>query len=327
MYIHLHGLTQPVGPMPQFVPSGPPVPRVNSLALAPTPPTPRVCDNRSIPIGRPITPFTPNRVGCASVVFGVTDPIGVIRGAIARALEMLDNTIGELVDARSRVCHGETPAWPLLGDTTLCWLRNGLSVNIDNIRVWTAGTFVNRSVAEVIRRLVQVRNLIASNGMRYVCGGRCNPADPASGCVPGDWAFVCIPDPCPAGTVPAIVHLCRNFWVLATGVDPKVHADFQAQTIIHEASHLYHCTSDLRGSTIGVAECLAQFVAATNGSPLDPNFSGRCVGAARCVPAGAAGQPGISGLGFAGLGAIRIVRTRFRPQKAIRLKGRPAVRR
>jgi hypothetical protein len=39
--------------------------------------------------------------------------------------------------------------------------------------------------------------------------------------------------------------------------------------ILHEASHLYRCTVDARGSTIDVAECLAQFVAATNGSPLD----------------------------------------------------------
>jgi hypothetical protein len=327
MSIHLHGLVLPPGLIPRFGPMGPPSPMPNTVAPSPPPPRPRVCDNRSIPARGPITPFTPNRVSCPTVVFGVADPIGVVREAIARALEMLDNTIGELVDARSRVCQGEMPAWPLLGDITLCWLRNGLSVNIDDIRVWEAGTFVNRSVAEVIRRLVRVRNLIASNVIRYVCGGRCNPANPASGCVPGDWAFVCLPHPCPAGAVPTIVHLCRNFWVAAAGVDAKLHAEFQAQTIIHEASHLYHCTSDARGSTIGVAECLAQFVAATNGSPLDPNFAGRCVGAARCVPAGAAGQPGISGLGFAGLGAIRIVRTSFRPQNAIRLKGRPAVRR
>jgi len=328
MAIQLHGLVQPPGPMPQFVPTGPPVPPPNLLALAPTPPPPRVCNNRSIPTRGPIRPFTPNRLSCASVVFGVADPIGVMRAAVGRALQMLDNTIGELVNARSRVCQGETPAWPLLGDITLCWLRNGLSVNIDDIRVWTAGTFVNRSVAEVIRRLVRIRNLIASNGMRYVCGGRCDPANPASGCDVDTWAFVCLPDPCPAGTVPAIVHLCRNFWVAAAGVDAKDHAEFQAQTIIHEASHLYYCiTNDFRGRTIGVAECVAQFVAAANDSPLDPNFSGRCVGSARCVPAGAAGPPGISGVGPVGPSSMRIVRTIFRPQDAIRLKGRPAVRR
>lgn len=294
--------------------------------LGEPPPAPRVCDNRRIPALGTINPFTPNRLSCAGTVFGVADPAGVVRAAVARAIEMLDNTIGELVNGRNRVCQGEPPAWPVLGDVTLCWLQNALSVNIDDIRAWTAGTFVNRSVAEVIRRLTQVRNLIASNGIRYVCGGRCDPADPASGCVAGDWAFVCMPRPCPTGTVAAIVHLCRNFWVAQPGVDLRDHAEFQAQTILHEASHLFHCTVDLRGSTIGVAECLAQFVAATNDSPIDPNFNRRCIGAARCFPPAVA-PPGVPGLGFAAPRFVRTVRTTFRPESAIRLRGRPAMRR
>jgi hypothetical protein len=254
---------------------------------------------------------------------------GVISRAVERALEMLDSTLGELVDGRNAVCAGATPAWPLLGDITLEWLRNRLGVCIDDIRVWTAGTLVNRSVAEVIRRLVRVRNLIGSNAIRYVCGGRCDPADPASGCVQGDWAFVCMPSPCPPGTVPTIVHLCRNFWIPGvrddgTPVDAATHAEFQAQTIIHEASHLYHCTVDVRGATIGVAECLAQFVAATNGSPLDPNFRTRCAVTNRCAPAAGIGLSGISGFSAAGPGSIRIVRITFRPQNAIRLRGRLA---
>ncbi len=295
------------------------------------PPPPRACDNQSIPDRGPITPFTPSRVACGNPVFGVTDPAGVVARAVARALEMLDNTIGELANARAAVCHGATPAWPLLGDITLDWLRNRLGVCIDDIRVWTAGTFVNRSVAEVIRRLVRVRNLIGNNVIRYVCSNaRCVPADPQSGCVPGDWAFVCIPQPCPRGAVPTIVDLCRNFWVPAvdprTGanVAPEVHAEFQAQTIIHEASHLYHCTVDLRGSTIGVAECLSQFVAATNGSPLDPSFEGRCARTNRCGGAGVAGRLGIVGVGAVDPGSIRIVRTVFRPQNAVRPRGRLA---
>jgi hypothetical protein len=330
MYIHLHGLAQPSGPSPQpVIPRPPPVPMPKPLAPPPAAPRPRTCDNRSIPSREPIRPFTASRVGCASVVFGEPDPVGVLRAAVARAIEMLDNTIEELVHARDRVCQGETPAWPLLGDITLCWLQNGLSVNVDDIRVWTAGTFVNRSVAEVIRRPTRARNLIASNAIQYVCGGRCNPANPASGCDPDDWAFVCRPKPCPSGSIPAIIHLCRLFWEPAPGVGRAVHAEFQAQTIIHEASHLYHCTEDLRGSTIGVAECLAQFVAATNDSPIDPGFADRCVGAARCLPAAGAGRPGVSGLGLArpDSGSVRIVRTIFRPMNAIRLKGRPAARR
>jgi hypothetical protein len=239
---------------------------------------------------------------------------------------MLDNTISELVNARRAVCAGATPAWPLLGDITLEWLKNRLGVCIDDIRVWTAGTFENRSVAEVIRRLVRVRNLIGSNGLRYSCG--------SSRCKPEFWAFTIVQDAagnCLPGTPQMLIRLCENFWV--PGVDtqnkpinPALHAEFQAQTIIHEASHLTHCNAPERvGHTIGVAECLAQFVAATNGSPLDDRFLKSCSTTTRC--AGATTRPGAAGIGFAGLGAVRIVGTIFRPQNAVRLKGRPAVRR
>ncbi len=287
--------------------------------------TPRTCNNRRIPPRDTIRPFTSNKVFGQCVkrgVFGVTNPADVISRAVARALEMLDNTIDELVKARTAVCAGNAPAWPLLGDITADWLKNRLGVCIDDIRVWTAGTFVNRSVAEVIRRLMRVRNLIASNGITYVCHGPL--------CTSGDWAYVLI-DPACQSNDPPIIRLCRDFWIPAvradgTPVPSADHAEFQAQTIIHEASHLYHCTSDARGSTIGVAECLAQFVAATNGSPIDPNFATRCAVTTRCAPAAGAGPAGVSGFALASLGATRILRTRFRPQDAIRLKGRPAMR-
>jgi hypothetical protein len=291
-------------------------------------PTLRTCDNRGIPAIGAIRSLTVKRVACNERnAFGVTDPFRVLSKAVARALEMLDNTIGELVNARNAVCGGATPAWPLLGDITLDWLRNRLGVCIDDIRVWTAGTFVNRSVAEVIRRLVRVRNLIGSNGLRYSCS---SPL-----CKPNFWAFVRSRDAagnCLPGTPQMLIRLCRAFWVPAvrddgTRVDPKDHAEFQAQVIIHEASHLTHCAKDPTGSTIGVAECLRQFVAATNGSPLYRGFETRCPVTNRCVPAAGAGQPGNLGLGFAGPGSIRIVRTIFWPKNAIRLKGRPAVRR
>lgn len=278
------------------------------------PSTPRACNNHSLPATGPITRLTSNRVTCANQgVFGVHDPAAVVSAAVARALEMIDNTIGELVNARQHVCAGEPPAWPLLGDITADWLRNRLGICIDDIRVWTAGTFVNRSVAEVIRRLVRVRNLIASNVIRYVCND--------AGCSPGDWAFVFI-DPTCQHTAATIIRLCRAFWVIGAGVDPKDHAEFQAQTILHEASHLFHCTSDARGSTIGVAECLAQFVAATNGSPIDPNFAARCAPTNRC----AGPVAGLGGPDDHPYPQIKVA-TVFRPHNAIRLRGRPAVRR
>jgi hypothetical protein len=275
---------------------------------------PRACDNRGLPTTGPVQRLTPNRVTCAKQqqVFGVANPQAVISAAVARAIEMVDNTIGELVNARKHVCAGEPAAWPLIGDVTADWLRNRLGICIDNITTWTAGTFVNGSVAEVIRRLVRVRDLIASNVIRYVCND--------AGCSPGDWAFVFI-DPTCKNTPPTIIRLCRAFWVPGHGVDAKTHAEFQAQTILHEASHLVHCTADARGSSIGVAECLAQFVAATNGSPIDPNFAARCARTTRC-------GGGVHGLGSAGPISRQIkVSTVFTPRNAVRLRGRPAVRR
>jgi hypothetical protein len=290
-------------------------------------PAPRVCDNRHLPEKGAVQALTARKVACTQqTAFDITDPFGALSRAVARAVTMLDETIGNLVNARNAVCAGKTPARPLLGklgDIYWDWLRNRMGVCIDDIRVWTAGTFVNGSVAEVIRRLVRVRNLIASNSLRYSCS--------SPRCEPKFWAFVIVRNSagnCLPGTPQMLIRLCRAFWCPAIRDDgkpvpPEVHAEFQAQTIIHEASHLTHCTEDLRGHTIGVAECLAQFVAATNGSPIDPNFTARCSTTTRCGSA-VAGYHGIAGFGAAAPGSIQIVGTIFHPQNAIQLKGRPA---
>ena len=297
----------------------------------------RKCDDRGIPVREPRRAI--GKVACSeSSAHGVVNPINVLKKARERALDMLDNTLDELANARRAVCAGAAPAWPLLGDITICWLKNGLGVNTDDIRVWTAGTFEPiRSVAEVIRRLVRVRNLLGSSGLRYSCT--------SPRCETGEWAFVTARDAttgnCLPGTPLMLIRLCEAFWVPALlrnekppngkRVPKEVHAEFQAQTLIHEASHLTHCNDKEQGRTIAVPECLAQFVAATNGSPLDSHFVDRCVGTNRCrQPLGGAEViqretlgSGMSGRGF---NQKRISRTIFRPQNAIRLKGRPAVR-
>jgi hypothetical protein len=306
------------------------------------PAAPLACDNRNIPTTGLVQALTARRVACNQRnAFGEADPFTVVARAVARAVEMLDNTIGELVRARNAVCAGAPPAWPTLGDLTAHWLKYRLGVCIDDIRAWTAGTFVNRSVAEVIRRLTRVRNLIASNGLRYSCG--------SPSCRRDLWAFVIVDDAagnCLPGTPQMLIRLCRAFWCPAvradgTQVDPAVHAEFQAQTIIHEASHLTHCTGprlEHRGShTIGAAECLTQFVAATNGSPIDCDFVNRCLLTNRCGgdPAGGPADPCVqtaaaprapAGGGLAAPPAPRILATIFRSQDAIRLPGRLAVR-
>jgi hypothetical protein len=285
---------------------------------------------RGIPVREPRQPI--GKVACSqSSAHNVANPLSVLKKARERALDMLDKSIDELVNARRAVCAGATPGRPLLGDITICWLKNGLGVNIDDIRVWTAGTFEPiRSVAEVIRRLVRVRNLLGSSGLRYSCTGSLCASNPTwwAYTTPYDAAGNCLP-----GTPLMLIRLCGPFWIAGTLVDgtpvrADVHAEFQAQTLIHEASHLTHCTGDLRGRTIGVAECLAQFVAATNDSWLDPRFVDVCVGAERCPAETKIFQGESPGPGFAHRGSkgMRILGTIFRPQNAIRLKGRPPVR-
>lgn len=288
----------------------------------------RTCPTKGIPPMDTVHPFTSNKVFGQCVkrgVFKESDPAGVISRAVARAVKMLDHTIGELVNARTAICSG---AEPLLSEITLDWLRNRLGVCIGDVRVWTAGPFENRSVAEVIRRLMRVRNLIGSNLLRYVCAGPLCESD--------WWAYVFALDDkgeCLPGTPSMLVRLCKNFWVPAKDpitskpTDAAVHAEFQAQTIIHEVSHLTHCNKIERGSTIAVPECLAQFVAATNGSPLDPLFGRSCATTTRCAGTGSAAPPAVAGLGAAGSDSKRIVKTVFHPEKAMRLKDQPAMRR
>jgi hypothetical protein len=87
----------------------------------------RVCDNRRIPTSEKVRPLTAAKLSCTkSGASGVANPFGVVSKAVSRALEMLDNTIEELVTGRNKVCNGEPP-WPLY-DMTLLWLRDRLGV-------------------------------------------------------------------------------------------------------------------------------------------------------------------------------------------------------
>lgn len=291
----------------------------NAYGLVPPPPV--TCDNRRLPVTGDINPLTAARTACGPNAFQVADHFLVLTRAIVRAIQMLDQTIGQLVDARHKICTGATPAESGLPPVARDWMINKLSVCIDDPRVWTAGTFVNRSVAEVIRRLVRVRNLIASNSLRYICGGLF--------CDSSTWAYVFPTDEngdCLPGTPPLTVNLCRSFWVPGRNpitrepVPAAVHFEFQAQTIIHEASHLTHCTEDHPSVTIGAAECLSQFVAATNGSPLDPGFLRFCAQSSRCRPGN--GVPAAVG-GFGAVPPIskKVRRLSFHPENAI-LPGR-----
>lgn len=294
----------------------------NGIFGEPPPPAPRVCNNQRIPQRSDIRPFAIGRFACAQ---RRNDRFVIVNRAITRALEMLNNTITEVINGRNAVCLGSAPGTNMR-PITLQWL-NRLGVCVNDINVWTAGTFVNRSVAEVIRRLVRVRNLIASNSLRYICGGE--------HCGRETWAYVFPYDDegqCLPGTPPLVVHLCPRFF--NPGWDPKtrtripdhVHQEFQAQTIIHEASHLTHCTKDLIGYTVGVAECLSMFVAVTNGSPLDPDFLSRCT-TSRCAKLPAVAPGGVAGLSAITPNSKRVAKTIFHPERAVRPDGTPILQR
>ncbi len=239
--------------------------------------TPRKCDDRGIPAREPRRAI--GKVACSQAsAFGVADPLGVLKKARERALDMLDSTIDQLLNARTAVCAGATAAPPLLSPIAFCWLNDGLGVNTDDIRVWTAGTFEPvRSIAEVMRRLVRVRNLLGSSGLRYSCT--------SPNCGQGWWAFTTALDNagnCLPRISMLLIRLCRPFWIARNGVSEATQAEFRAQTLIHEASHITHCNVAERGRTIAVPERLSESVGATNGSPLDPHFVDSCLGTGRC---------------------------------------------
>lgn len=178
-----------------------------------------------------------------------TDPVGVLRSADARAIEMLTTTIDELSYVRTRVRAGEDPSWPLISDAVARAMHRRLRLDPSDPDVWT-GTGPG-TVELVIRWYSNVRTLLRSGGIRYTC------LDP--GCSPGDWAFVFVPS--------RRIRLCRRFW--------RDTRDNRALTLVHEAAHLYYGLADTGGGP-GSAHCLEQFLADANGVPITPGLVGSC---------------------------------------------------
>ena len=102
-----------------------------------------------------------------------------------------------------------------------CWLKHRLSVCIDDITAWTGGPLQSRSVAEVIRRLVRPRNLLANNRITYECVSSCTSPTMYAwvNTAPGG---VCLENP------EERIRICPRFW------NPG-HAKFREQDLIHEA--------------------------------------------------------------------------------------------
>ena len=118
---------------------------------------------------------------------------------------------------------------------------------------------VFRNATIILRWLTNIRKTIAGGYIRYICMG--------DTCTPGDWAR--------ARPGAMYIKLCRQFWFPRAGVDAATQFEFQAQTLIHETSHIYYGTED-SGAGPGAAECISQFVAVANNGPIDNNFIQRC---------------------------------------------------
>jgi hypothetical protein len=209
----------------------------------------------------------PKKVDCATLdrtfpifrAIGTTDPVSVLETVCRRAVEMMDNTIAELTRIRERVRAGDPPAPPLISDLLGWSLRTRMLMRAGDATAWT-GTGP-RTADQILRWLINIRNTISGGGLSYTCL--------ASGCEghPRRWAFVFLGH--------FRIHLCRRFWNPET--DAATHLEFQAQTIIHEVSHIYYETKD-SGRGPGAAECISQFIADANGSPIDEEFVGFCGG-------------------------------------------------
>jgi hypothetical protein len=221
----------------------------------------------------------PKKVSCAGYnktypifkAIGTTDPAGALEKIVRRAVTMMDNTIAELNHARVKINAGEPIGWPLLNDTFALSLGKRMRIKVEDRTSWTGEG--PGKVGLVIRWLGNIRKIMAGGHIWYTCL--------SSECSTGDWAWVYNSSNAENIRLKRNffrIHLCSRFWKPKTGVTVADHFEFQAQTIIHEASHIYYHTSDKTGTGAGVAECITQFIAETNNSPIDQDFIKRCGG-------------------------------------------------
>jgi hypothetical protein len=221
----------------------------------------------------------PKKVSCANYnktypifkAIGTTDPVGALEKIVQRAVTMLDKTIAALIKATERINAGDAIDKSLPNNTFGLSLAKRMHIKVNDPAAWTGNG--PGKVGLVIRWLSNIRKIMAGGHIWYTCL--------SSDCSVGDWAWVYNSANAENKRLKRNffrIHLCSRFWKPKTGVPVADHFEFQAQTIIHEASHIYYNTSDDAGRGAGVAECVAQFIAETNSSPLDQDFIKRCGG-------------------------------------------------
>src|SRR5262245_39171872 len=168
-----------------------------------------------------------NRPNAATAAITGADPVGTIQKANARAIQLLDNAIIQLRDARQRIVAGAAAGFPTVSDAAGQSLRNRFGLDANNRAIWTSTGA--RSVHIIIRRLLGARQILADGWMKYTCLG-----------APTVTLGACTGIGCPAdrpnrravscGGHSRIV-LCRAWW--------SDTLNDQAANLLHECFHIY----------------------------------------------------------------------------------------
>jgi hypothetical protein len=217
------------------------------------------------------TPVRANFVDCerpSAAVAAITgpDPVGTIRRANRRAIELLDNAIIPLRSMRNSIVAGAAAGFPTVSDNVGQSLLDRFGLDANNRGIWT-GTGA-RSVLIFIRRLLGARQILADGWMRYTCLG--NPTVTLGGCLtsPGNG---CPPDRPNRRAVSCGGHsrivLCRA-WCSDS-------LDDQAATLLHECIHIYFGFIRDAGNFAN-AHCYEHLVLDLNGLAPQAGFEGAC---------------------------------------------------
>jgi hypothetical protein len=156
------------------------------------------------------------------------NPVGAIQAADRRAIELLDDIIGELSGTRRAIRRGAPLAWPTVTDCVSRGLRQQFGLNPNRRRIWTSRG--RRSVYIIIRRLRAARRILHTGWMKYTCLGprrlrwrSCSGPGCVHTATSETDAFSC------AGIYR--IWLCRPWWNSSLAE--------RALTLIHEALHIY----------------------------------------------------------------------------------------
>ena len=204
-----------------------------------------------------------NRPNAATAAITGADPVGTIRKANARAIELLDTAITQLRSTRQRIVAGAAAGFPTVSDAAGQALQNRFGLDANTRAIWTSTAA--RSVHILIRRMLGARQILADGWMRYTCLGAPTVtlgACAGSGCPadrPARRAVSC-------GGHSRIV-LCRAWW--ADNVTD------QASTLMHECFHIYFAFIQDAG-VFANAHCYEQLVLDLNGLAPQPGFEHAC---------------------------------------------------